>query len=232
MSQPYFSKELIRAVNDWQTGSVGKKKKAEAIAKAIAAAPLDSYLTSCDDVCYRRSVLEKNVVSDLFFTFKISEETSSWTTKSSVAARFKGGPPDPPKPGVIFAHRPLAGEVVLNLERLIAHPQFQPSVKYWKALGLNVASGIERWGNTQHEVVLLVDHVTHDEIHAFGSNSATSAIEQALGTTVIGTTALSSEDVARTFEGFGVLTKRWIFGEGVEHIYRNWIDKVLGRLRP
>jgi len=28
LSQAYFSKELIRAVNDWQTGSVGKKKKA------------------------------------------------------------------------------------------------------------------------------------------------------------------------------------------------------------
>lgn len=230
MSQPYFSKELIRAVNDWQTGSVGKKRKARAIAKAIAAAPLDPFLTSCDDICYRRSVLEKSVVSDLFFTFKINEETSSWTTKASVAAKFKNGPPDPPKPGVIFAHEPAAGEVVLNLERLIAHPQFWPSVEHWKTLGLNVSSGIERWGNTQHEIVLMVDQVPHDEIYAFGSNSATSAIDGALGTTVIGTTALTPEEVTRTFDDFGVPTKRWIFGEGVERIYRNWIQTVLGRL--
>lgn len=232
MSQPYFSKELIRAVNDWQAGSVGKKKKAEAIAKAIAAAPLDPYFTRCDDICYRRSVLEKRIVSDLFFTFKVSEETSSWTTKVSVAAMFKDGPPDPPKPGVIFAHQPTADEVVLNLERLIAHPQFKTSVEHWKALGLNVSKGIERWGNTQHEIVLLVDHVPHNKIHAFGSNSATSAIEAALGTKLIGTTSLTADEVTKSFGEFGVPTKRWIFGEGVERIYRSWIETVLGRRLP
>lgn len=232
MSQPYFSKELIRAVNDWQTGSVGKKKKAKAIVNALAAVPLDPYLTSCDDICYRRSVLEKRVVSDLFFTFKISEETSSWTTRSSVAVKFKGGPPDPPKPGVIFAHQPAAGEVVLNLERLIAHPEFQPSVEHWKALGLNVSMGIERWGNSQHEIVLLVDQVPHEEIYAFGSNSATSVIAGTLGTTVIGTTALTANEVTKTFEEYGVPTKRWIFDEGVERIYRNWIENVLRSVLP
>jgi len=177
-------------------------------------------------------VLAKSAVSELFFTFKISEETSSWTTRSSVAAKFKGGPPDPPKPGVIFAHQPAAGEVVLNLERLISHSEFRDSVAYWKAHGLDVSSGIERWGNTQHEVVLFVDQVPHKEIYAFGSNSATSAIEKALGTTVIGGTALTPNEVTRQFGEFGVSTKRWIFGDGVERIYRNWIETMLGRLLP
>ncbi|MCI1141304.1 hypothetical protein MOP88_01305 [Sphingomonas sp. WKB10] len=83
---------MVKAVNDWQAGSVGKRRKATAISKAITASPLDSSLTACDVQCYRRSVLTKSAVTQMFFEFEVSEETSSWTTRRAVAAQFRGGP--------------------------------------------------------------------------------------------------------------------------------------------
>ena len=80
--------------------------------------------------------------------------------------------------------------------------------------------------------MLSVDCVQHKEIYACGSNSATSAIDTALGTMIIGSTALTANEVTRQFEEAGVPTKRWITGEGVDRIYRNWVATVLGRVRP
>src|ERR1700693_6264114 len=61
------------------------------------AEPLDSYYISCNEVCFRRTVLTPAAVKEFFFEFKIPEEASSWTTRISVAAAFKGGPPELPR---------------------------------------------------------------------------------------------------------------------------------------
>lgn len=230
MTTPYFTRRLIKAVDDWQAGSVGKAKKATAIRNALDASPLNAYFTACDDLCFRRSVLVKAAVSTLYFEFHVPEETSSWTTRVTVAAKFKGGPPSTPDPGVIFAHQPAAGEVVLNLERLFEHPEFKRSVDQWESAGLNVSRGIRRYWSGQHEVVMEVPRVGHDEIYAWGGDSSDSAKVGALGLTVIGDTSLGTGEIGAAFSNAGVPTRRWVSGDGAERIYLNWVDNVTGRL--
>jgi hypothetical protein len=227
---PYFTKELLEAVNDWQVGSVGKKKKAKAIGKALKNSSVERHLLECEAPCYRRSVLQPAAVKDLFFDFCVEEETSSWTTRLSVASTFKGGPPDPPVPGVIFEHTPTPSEVVLNLEQLYEHPQFWPSVRHWEDQGSNLSGGIRRYAGLQHEVILTVEEVPHEEIHAFGSNAAFE-LEKGVSEDVllIGDSPLSAEELTKAFAEAELPLKRWVYGDSVPRIYSNWIRRVLKR---
>ena len=168
---PYFSLALIKAVNAWQAGSLDKRKKAKKLKEVIKEANLDQHFVGCDDPCFRRSVLSGGAVKELLFEFQISEETSAWTTRQSVAALFKDGPPDPPLPGVIFKHSPQSEEVLLNLARLYDHPEFMKSVEHWEGKGLDFGKGIRRYLSSQFEVIMNVNKVLHDEIFAFGSNA-------------------------------------------------------------
>jgi hypothetical protein len=228
---PYFPRKLIKAVNDWQAGSVAKGRKARKLREAIDAASLDQYLRGCDDVCYRRTALVGSSVKELLFEFYISEETSAWSTRRDFVATFRGGPPDPPVPGVIFKHQPKAGEVVLNMVRLYEHPEFMKSVEHWKAQGLDVSKGIERYHGSQSEIIMEVDQVLHDEIFAFGSNSAMGIAKGEMeGVRPIGKIDLDPEHVRKSFAEAGLPVKKWVFGESVPRIYMNFIHKALKRL--
>jgi hypothetical protein len=207
---PYFSRRLIKVIDGWQAGSVGKRSKALAIRSILFAEPaVDQWCKQCDVACYRRTEIVGPAIKTLFFKLYVEEETSSWTTQPQVAAKFKGGPPEPPEPGAVFKHLPRAGEVVLNLERLYQHDQFWPSVEHWRAKGLNVSSGIRKYANSQREVIMTVDKVLHEEIYAFGSNSAAD-IKNAVaeGVTFIGSTAFDLVEITRVFSEFGVPTKK------------------------
>jgi hypothetical protein len=228
---PYFSRNLIKAVNAWQAGSVGKAKKASRLRDAVNTANLNDYYRSCDEPCYRRSTLVGKAVKELLFEFYISEETSAWSTRQNIVASFRDGPPNPPVPGVIFKHAPKAGEVVLNLVRLYEHPEFWKSVDHWDAQGLNLSKGIKRYHNSQYEVVMNVDQVLHDEIFAFGGNSAIEfAKGEVEGVSFIGGADLDPENVKTSLAEAGVPVKRWVFGESVPRIYMNFIRRSLKRL--
>lgn len=232
---PHFSREFLRAVNDWQAGSIRKAEKAQNLQKIVERDKVEHYLRTCEVDCYRRSVLAGSSASELFFEFSISEETSAWTTKAGFALRFRGGPPDPGNPprqaGVIFRHRPQAGEVVVNLERLHSHEAFESCVTYWEGEGANFMSGIRRYGNSQAEVVMSVDRVRHDEIYSFGSNAAEAWKAQGVGSLpVLGETALTSKEIESSAAVVGAPLRRWLTGEGTRNAYINFIHAALGRL--
>ncbi len=78
---------------------------------------------------------------------------------------------------------------------------------------------------------MTVDKVPHEEIHAFGSNSALeikNAVAQ--GITFIGSTPSDLDEITRVFAEFGVPTKRWIYGDQAQRVYANWLTRVLKRL--
>lgn len=233
--RPHFSRELLRAVNDWQAGSIRKAEKAKILQKIVERDRVEDYLRTCEVDCYRRSVLTGPAASELFFEFSISEETSAWTVDPSFAFRFRGGPPDPGNPpreaGVIFRHRPHSDEVVLNLERLHGHEAFEACVAYWEGEGANFQSGIRRYGNSQAEVVMSVDRVRHDEIYAFGSNAAEVWKADGVGgLPMLGETMLTPKEIESSAAAVGASPKRWLTGEGTRNAYINFIHTSLGRL--
>jgi hypothetical protein len=87
---PYFSRKLIKAIDGWQAGSVGKRGKALAIRNILFAEPaVDQWCKQCDVVCYRRTKIVGPAIKTLFFKFYVEEETSSWTTQPQMAPKFK-----------------------------------------------------------------------------------------------------------------------------------------------
>ena len=229
--KPYFSQRLLKAIDSWQAGSIGKAKKAKSIISILRAEPVELYYTSCDDICYRRSVISAETINQLFFDFALPEETSSWTTLSNIACKFKGGPPDPPLPGVIFRHQPKQNEIVLNLERLMTHEQFWPSVEYWEDKGVKFTGGIRKWASTQHEVILSVNKVPHEEFYALGSNAAKSILcGNNSDITFIGNTQSTVEEISQEFADAGQPTRRWIFDDSALRAYKRWIERTLNRL--
>ncbi len=228
---PYFSEQLIKAINNWQAGSKDKARKAKKLAEAVKAHNLDAWFLGCDDDCFRRSVLTNSAVSELFFEFEVSEETSSWSVDQTVVFRFKGGPPLDQRPGVIFKHRPQLGQVILNLDRLYQHPEFWKSAEHWESTGINLQKGIRKYANIQREVVMLLDKVPHDEIFAFGGDSApTIAAGNMDGATIIGSGSVEPDAVRNAFSDAGAPVHKWVTGEGVQNIYRGWVDNALRRL--
>ena len=229
--EPYFSQRLLKAIDSWQAGSIGKATKAKKIRSILKSEPVDPYYTSCNEACYRRSVISTKTIKQLFFDFMLPEETSSWTTRSNVACEFKGGPPDPPVPGVIFRHQPTQNEVVLNLKRLMEHELFWPSVEYWEIQGVKFNEGIRKWASTQHEVILSIEKVPHEEFYALGSNAAKSILDRNTSAVkLIGETQSTAEEISKEFANAGQPTKRWIFDDSALRAYQRWVESTLARL--
>jgi len=141
--------------------------------------------------------------------------------------KFRSGPPAPPDPGVIFKHSPSDREVVLNLDRLYDHPEFIRSVDSWQEDGLNVSGGIKKFLNTQHEVIMSVERVPHDEIFAFGSNASADVARGDIGgLPLIGGALRDPTQVEKSFSDAGLPLHKWVFDESVRRIYMNWIHRV------
>jgi hypothetical protein len=226
---PHFGRDFIKAIDNWMAGSIGKSRKARKITDLLKNENVEDYAKHCDEPCFRRSVLVGPAITNLYFRFYVKEETSSWTTDQAVAVRFKGGPPNPPHPGVIFKRSPRPSEIVLNLGRLFEHERFWPSVEHWEGLGLNVSKGLRRYAN-QREVILTVDEVPHDQIFAFGSNAAQTWVDGAVqGVSFVGQTKLDFAEITRLFNDFDIPTQRWVFEDRAMHVYAEWLKRVMNR---
>lgn len=229
---PHFSDKLLKAVNDWQAGSKRKAKKAKKITQILNVSPVEDHLTQCSAPCFRRTVLSKKAVSNLYFNFTILEETSSWTVRESVALNFKGGPPtaqkgQPYNPGVIFKHEPTPSEVVLNLEHLYCHEAFWPSVNHWASQGIDFSKGIHKHRGNQHEVILTVDAVPHNEIYAFGGDATLQFQTDGVGgLPMIGEADPDANIVEQNFSQVGLSPRRWIKDKSVWQVYKSWIEKA------
>lgn len=112
---------------------------------------------------------------------------------------------------MIFKHVPTPSEVVLNLENLYCHEGFWPSVDHWTSQGVDFSSGIRNFRGSQHEVILTVDAVPHNEIYAFGGD----ATLQFQGDGVGGLPKIGEADpdptvVEQNFSQFGLAPRRWV----------------------
>jgi len=100
----------------------------------------------------------------------LNESVASWTTNKNYAQDFK----DPLRTGTvsaIFAHRPKAGEVVLNIEALWATTEFQTAVANYKDRDGPHANALLHFKSRQSEVILNAP-LLRDEIVGFCGRSS------------------------------------------------------------
>ena len=167
-----FSRDCVQAVNDWQRGGDHRQKirRGEKLRQELLALP-EAFRT-CTQQCFRQEAHPKGRVWQLLADECLPETIAAWTTDLAVAKHFKGGVPPHDLQGVIFALVPPAGSVVANLAALYADTDFLTAVEEFKSDILGFADGIDKYGSSQHEVVLELGSLTTAEICSYGGYSS------------------------------------------------------------
>ena len=171
-----YTLKLIQAVNDWQRGgSVNQKiKRGAALKEAVAEIPIKFRQTS--DRCYRQITLSEQHLRRVGTKYELLETVSSWTKCERIAKDFKGGVPA--KGGyqaVIFSIIPPTGSVILDLAALYAEEEFQAAVEKYKDHIDAFYDGIDRYRNSQQEVIIEIDRVSLSALYCWGGYSSPAA---------------------------------------------------------
>lgn len=163
-----FSLELLQAVSDWQRGPSEKKKieRGETLKRLMATLP--EKFRNCDEACFRQEAHEKGRTFDLLMANKLDETVAAWTTNESVAQKFKGGVPPSGLQGIILRIVPPPGSVVANLKMLYEEPGFAAAMQANRSKIAYYENGAGKYGGTQDEVVLELDHLTGTQIYSYG----------------------------------------------------------------
>jgi hypothetical protein len=166
-----FTFDLVQAVNDWQRGGDADQKKRAKALKA-AAADLPEKFQSTSSRCYRQIALKDNGLRHLGNKYKLPEAISAWTKSEEVAKQFKDGVPPKEWQGVIFAIEPDNDSVVVDIDALYSDDDFVNAISNFKNKIKGYHSGIDKYGDSQSEVVVEVSDVPIESMHAWGGYSS------------------------------------------------------------
>jgi len=174
-----YTDELIEAIDDWQASAKNKAHKAERLIAASKQLP-NRYRYVPPEV-FRQ--LRANAPLAIGMAFDATPDfISSWTTSIEVAKHFRESDQDRTKTLMIFRRRPAAGDIILNLNGVYADPDFMDTVHdAEKRLGRKF-KGIEKWRNSQCEVVLNETVMGNDDIISLGAFRDLTAVVPTIGT--------------------------------------------------
>jgi len=167
-----FGLDLIQAVNDWQRGGDDSQKRKRAKALKKAAADLPKEFRSTSSRCYRQIALKDDGLRHLGNKYELPEAVSAWTKSETVAREFKSGVPPKEWQGVIFSIIPDDESVVLDIDSLYKNDDFMSAISSYKDEVSGCYKGIDRYGNSQSEVVIEISEVPIEAMHAWGGYSS------------------------------------------------------------
>jgi hypothetical protein len=167
-----FTLELLQAINDWQRGGDHKQKLRRGEKLKQHAAALPEQFRTCSDTCYRQEAHEKDRIWKLLADESLPETIAAWTTDLSIAQDFKNGVPPDGLRGVIFSLTPPSESVVINLIEIYRDPDFRSAIERHKSGIIGFGDGIERYDNSQREIVLELYKLGPETIHCYGGYSS------------------------------------------------------------
>lgn len=163
-----FTLELLQAINDWQRGGDHKQKLRRGDKLKQLAAALPEQFRTCSEICYRQEAHEKDRIWQLLADESLPETIAAWTTDLSIARDFKNGVPPDGLRGVIFSLTPPSESVVINLIEIYSDPDFRSAIEQHKQGIIGFGDGIERYDDTQREIVLELHKLGPETIHFYG----------------------------------------------------------------
>ncbi len=169
---------LIHAIDDWQAGANGKDRKARQLRKTSQHLPR-SYRKAPTRVFRQVRV---NAQLGIGMALDASPDAvSSWTTSEDVARRFRENDQDRSKVMVIFGRSPAPDDIILDLNAVYADSDFMDTVRADEERLGKQFRGINRWRDTQKEVVLNETVIGNDEIVSLGAFRELRDIVPAIG---------------------------------------------------
>ncbi|QMV50608.1 hypothetical protein [Ewingella americana] len=167
MNNP-FTLEILQAINDWQLSTTtARGKKLEKLCVQLPA----EYRT-VDFPCYRKINLKKDGVFSVFARHSLPERISSWSSSVDVVKSFKHGVSlKVGEQSFIYQTNPAQNEVILNLIAVYKSCYFHNALNQHRNNIKNIKLGIDRYKDSQSEVVLKKEVVTHKDIYMLGGRS-------------------------------------------------------------
>lgn len=175
-----FSDRFLVALGGWQNGwredSAHRLQITQELQAAVAAEGLPTQFLTCADLCYRKRFLVPSNpqnggdLGPLFLNGCIEEGVTAWTTDPKFAQEFKY----PLRDGTfsaVFAHRPAAGEVVLNVPALWSDLTFQKRVDEFAEAGGVHAAALLNFKFFQGEIIMDAN-LRYYEVHALCGRSS------------------------------------------------------------
>lgn len=165
-----FTLELLQAINDWQRYSTSAR--GEKLYKLCANLPPN--FKTVTSPCFRKINLEKGGIFSLFSRNKLDEKISSWSTSESIVREFKGGVSKRHliEQSIILKFSPQPYEVIINLSEVYNSTEFKEALYNHSDKIKNIDKGINKYNNSQSEVVINLEYVNSDNVHMVGGRSA------------------------------------------------------------
>jgi hypothetical protein len=173
-----YPEGLIRALDNWQSGSKDKARKARRLRDWSRDLP--PHYREPPPAVYRQ-VRTTALLGIGIALGVIPEAVSSWTTSLEVAQRFREDDQNPTKALMIFRRRPAQVDIIVDLNVVYGDPDFLETVQATSARLKKPFRGIERWKGTQKEVVLNETIIGNDEIVSLGAFRKLSDVVPLLG---------------------------------------------------
>ena len=169
-----YTKELLQAINDWQSTGMGTNKTQIAERIINYSKHIPEKFKKINGKCYRQLALSGTNSVLLGVNMKLPETYSSWSFDKSVVQNFNGGVPPIGRQGIIFeVDNNVPGfEVIINLFELFKDEMFLEACEQNKNDITSYKTGIGYFMNKEAEVILKIENLTTNQIWAYGGYSS------------------------------------------------------------
>jgi len=151
-----FELTFLTALSNWQRGwNENQDTRRDLADKLVASSShLPLKFRCCNEFCFRKRFLVEGEIVKLLLKDDLFEGIGSWTTKRSVLNGFKTTLRPESKFFIIFKHKPLAGEVILNVNTLWKDPSFIQAIEEMEENDSELVKPLNNFKDLQGEVIL------------------------------------------------------------------------------
>jgi hypothetical protein len=153
-----FDDSLLVAIGAWQNGWREDQDRRVALGAELkrACIGLPIEFREVRTTCFRKRFIHRGEMVDLILNDEKVEGITSWTVDKAYAECFKGMIRPDAITAAIFAHDPIAEEVIVNLATLWRSPDFVRDAESFRERGHPYADALFNFRDRQGEVVLEV----------------------------------------------------------------------------
>ena len=168
-----FTLEVMQAINDWQRGGDHNQKVRRGERLKEVSLLLEKKYRVCNQLCYRQEAHDEPRLWSLLADNCLPETIAAWTIDEQLAKNFKGGVAPEHLLALIFSHNPKDIEVIINLNTVYASEEFLCAIEKYRQQIIGYYSGIDKYKDTQKEVVLELNNLDTSDILYLGGYSGT-----------------------------------------------------------
>jgi hypothetical protein len=150
-----FTPDFLIALSNWQGGWADQDRRrtfADELVKHCENLPIK--FKAVDHYCYRKRFIVEGEMIPIFLNDNYFDGIASWTEEKKIADDFKGFLKVDTKFAMIFKHKPLPEEVIVNINSLWQDKNFKEAAQMFINDNILDSKYLKGFKNSQQEVIL------------------------------------------------------------------------------